>query len=51
MSTLLEQGRLVRVIEDWCTDYPGFFLYCPSRRQFPVALRAFIDFTRTGRSV
>ncbi|OJH42008.1 LysR family transcriptional regulator [Cystobacter ferrugineus] len=51
VRTLLEQGRLVRVLEDWCPDYPGFFLYYPSRRQLPVALRAFIDFTRTGQSV
>lgn len=51
VSTRLEQGRLVRVLEDWCPDHPGFFLYDPSRRQLPVALRAFVDFTRTGRSV
>jgi hypothetical protein len=50
VGTLLEQGRLVRVLEVWCPDSPGFFLYDPSRRQLPVALRAFIDFTRTGRS-
>lgn len=40
----LADGRLVRVLEDWCPDEPGFFLYYPSRRQVPFALRAFIDF-------
>ncbi|WP_044561744.1 LysR family transcriptional regulator [Azospirillum sp. B4] len=39
-------GRLVRVLEDWCPYYPGLFLYYPSRRQLPAALRAFIDFAR-----
>lgn len=46
VSTLLEQGRLVRVLEDWCPSYPGFFLYYPSRRQLPTALRAFVDFVK-----
>lgn len=42
----LASGALVRVLEDWCPYYPGFFLYYPSRRQMPAALRAFVDFTR-----
>jgi DNA-binding transcriptional LysR family regulator len=42
----LAEGRLIRVLEDWCPFYPGFFLYYPSRRQVPGALRAFIDFAR-----
>ncbi|POA82309.1 LysR family transcriptional regulator [Pseudomonas sp. FW305-E2] len=29
----LENGRLVRVLEDWCAPFPGYFLYYPSRRQ------------------
>jgi DNA-binding transcriptional LysR family regulator len=44
----LKSGALVRVLEDWCPYYPGFYLYYPSRRQMPSALRAFIDFTRTS---
>ncbi|MDE1993818.1 MAG: LysR family transcriptional regulator [Rhizobiaceae bacterium] len=43
----LADGRLIRVLEDWCPYYPGFFLYYPSRRQLPTALRAFVDFVRT----
>jgi DNA-binding transcriptional LysR family regulator len=46
VRTLIEQGRLVRVLEDWCPAYPGFYLYFPSRRQLPATLRAFVDFTR-----
>jgi DNA-binding transcriptional LysR family regulator len=44
----LAAGRLVRVLEDWCPYYPGFFLYYPSRRQLSAALRAFIEFARRG---
>ena len=40
-------GRLVRVLEDWCPYHPGLFLYYPSRRQLPAALKAFIEFSRT----
>ncbi|MET0745033.1 MAG: LysR family transcriptional regulator [Microvirga sp.] len=39
-------GRLVRVLEDWCPAYPGFFLYYPSRRQSPPALAALIEALR-----
>ena len=47
VAELIAEGRLVRVLADWCPAYPGFFLYYPSRRQLPAALRAFIDFART----
>lgn len=46
---LVSDGWLVRVLEDWCPDYPGFFLYYPSRRQLPGPLRAFLDFVRARR--
>lgn len=46
VGALIESGRLVRVLEDWCPFYPGFFLYYPSRRQLPAALRAFVDFVK-----
>ncbi|RZI93246.1 MAG: LysR family transcriptional regulator [Rubrivivax sp.] len=29
----LDDGRLVRVLEDWCPPFPGYYLYYPSRRQ------------------
>jgi DNA-binding transcriptional LysR family regulator len=43
---LLEAGRLLRVLEEWCPAYSGFYLYYPSRRQLPAALQAFVEFTR-----
>jgi DNA-binding transcriptional LysR family regulator len=39
----LAQGQLVQVLADWSIARPGLFLYHPSRRHFPAALRAFID--------
>jgi DNA-binding transcriptional LysR family regulator len=42
----LAAGRLVRVLDDWCQPFPGFFLYYASRRQIPAALGALIDFFR-----
>ncbi|HZX18296.1 MAG TPA: LysR family transcriptional regulator [Pseudomonas sp.] len=29
----IEEGRLVRVLEDWCAPFAGYYLYYPSRRQ------------------
>lgn len=42
----LESGDLIRVLEDWCQPFPGFFLYYPSRRQQPAALTALISALR-----
>ena len=32
-SPYLEDGRLIRVLEDWCPPFSGYHLYYPSRRQ------------------
>jgi DNA-binding transcriptional LysR family regulator len=42
----LSRGTLVRVLEDWCPPFPGFFLYFPSRKQQPAPLGALIDTLR-----
>lgn len=42
----LAQGQLVQVLADWAITRPGLFLYHPSRRHLPAALRAFIDCLR-----
>jgi DNA-binding transcriptional LysR family regulator len=39
----LRSGQLVRVLEDWSPSFGGLFLYYPSHRQVPAALRALID--------
>lgn len=41
-----QSRALVRVLEDWCQPFPGFFLYYPSRRQQPAALSALIKALR-----
>jgi DNA-binding transcriptional LysR family regulator len=43
----IASGTLVRVLEPWCKPFPGFYLYHPSRRQTPPALRALISFLQT----
>jgi DNA-binding transcriptional LysR family regulator len=40
----IKSGALVSVLDDWCTPFPGPFLYYPSRRQTPPALAAFVAF-------
>ena len=42
----LTSGALVRVLEDWCPPFPGFFLYYPDRRQQTAALAALIESLR-----
>lgn len=48
-AAYLRKGRLVRVLEEWCPPFPGYFLYYPSRRQQPAALSALIDTLRLTR--
>ena len=33
----IADGRLVRVLDDWCPPFPGYHLYYPDRRQLPPA--------------
>jgi DNA-binding transcriptional LysR family regulator len=42
----IARRKLVRVLEDWCPPFDGFFLYYPSRRQQPAALQALVDALR-----
>jgi DNA-binding transcriptional LysR family regulator len=44
----LADGRLVRVLEEWCPSFPGFMLYYPRQRRMSSALRAFIDMARVA---
>lgn len=40
------EGRLVRVLEDWCPSFPGYHLYYPSRRHSSPALALLVDMLR-----
>jgi DNA-binding transcriptional LysR family regulator len=42
----VSQGRLKRVLEDWCPPYSGYHLYYPSRRQSSAAFALLVDALR-----
>lgn len=39
-------GRLIRVLEDWCPPFPGYHLYYPSRRHSSPALALLVEVLR-----
>lgn len=42
----IAKGKLVRVLEDWCPPFPGFYLYYPSRWQQSPAFSLLVDALR-----
>jgi DNA-binding transcriptional LysR family regulator len=42
----LAEGRLIRVLEDWCPPFSGYHLYYPSRRQPTPAFALLVDALR-----
>ena len=42
----IAEGRLVRVLADWCPSYPGYHLYYPSRRQPTPAFALLVEALR-----
>jgi DNA-binding transcriptional LysR family regulator len=45
-AAALADGRLVRVLEDWCPPFPGYHLYYPSRRQQSAAFAVVVEALR-----
>lgn len=45
----LADGRLIRVLADWCPPYPGYHLYYPSRRQPTPAFALLVNALRHRR--
>ena len=49
----IEEGRLVRALEDWCAPFSGYHLYYPSRRQpspaFSLVVNALRNAAGSGR--
>ena len=45
----LADGRLIRVLADWCPPYPGYHLYYPSRRQPTPAFSLLVEALRHRR--
>jgi DNA-binding transcriptional LysR family regulator len=48
VRTYLADGRLIRVLGDWCPPYPGYHLYYPSRRQPTSAFTVLVNALRYG---
>ncbi|MBV6306117.1 LysR family transcriptional regulator [Candidimonas humi] len=42
----VEQGSLVRVLEDWCPPFPGYHLYYPNRRLPSPAFKLVVEALR-----
>lgn len=42
----IAEGRLVRVLQDWCPYFPGYHLYYPSRRHSSPALSLLVNTLR-----
>ena len=49
IEQFIEQGLLVRLLEDWSPACPALHLYYPDRRRVPAKLRVLIDFLRSER--
>jgi DNA-binding transcriptional LysR family regulator len=43
---LIDEGKLVPLLEEWCGAFPGWFLYYPKQRHTPPGVRAFVNFMR-----
>ncbi|MBB5371309.1 MULTISPECIES: LysR family transcriptional regulator [unclassified Janthinobacterium] len=48
LQYLVDEGKLVPLLSDWCPTFPGFFAYYTKQRQMPLALRTLIDFMRAN---
>ena len=46
VAVAINEGRLVRVLEEWCPTRPGYHLYYPSRRQQSPAFTLILDVLR-----
>ncbi|QYO78385.1 LysR family transcriptional regulator [Devosia salina] len=42
----IDNGRLIRVLEDWSPTFTGYHLYYPNRRHHSLAFSAFVDALR-----
>ena len=46
VQSYIADGRLIRVLDDWCAPFPGYHLYYPSRRQPVPAFAVLVDALR-----
>jgi DNA-binding transcriptional LysR family regulator len=45
----IAEGRLIRVLDDWCPPFAGYHLYYPSRRQMTPAFAVLVEALRYRR--
>ena len=45
----IRAGRLIRVLDDWCPPFAGYYLYYPSRRQPSAAFSLLVEALRWRR--
>lgn len=46
VAPLLAEGTLIRVLDDWCEPFDGYYLYYPSRRQPSAAFSLLLEALR-----
>lgn len=46
LQPYIDRGALVRVLDDWCDPFPGYYLYYPSRRQPTPAFSLLLEALR-----
>ncbi|MEC5205979.1 DNA-binding transcriptional LysR family regulator [Vogesella perlucida] len=47
-AAALADGRVTRILADWCPAMPGLYLYYPSGRHLPQAMRLWIDYLKAA---
>ncbi len=47
-AAALADGRVTRILADWCPPMPGLYLYYPSGRHLPQAMRLWIDYLKAA---
>jgi DNA-binding transcriptional LysR family regulator len=50
VQKLVTEKRLVRILEKYCPQIPGYFLYYPSRVNLAPKLKALVDFLKKSES-
>lgn len=46
VAEAITSGQLIRVLDEWCPPFPGYYLYYPGRRQHTTAFALLIDALR-----
>jgi DNA-binding transcriptional LysR family regulator len=46
VASQIASGELVRVLEDWCSAFPGYHLYYPNRRHPSPAFALLVEALR-----